>query len=224
MLSQESVNDKEPDRNEHGVRGFLKRKWWLGVGAIVAIFGVIFAILTYSHGSGSSSEQTIRANNGNCVIQAGNGNTCSVNQTQPMRATSSPKITAAQNRSADCQTLSTNANKESTQLLTLQRTISIDDPTSRVTAHTSGFASAYNRAFSLMQLVHASEDKFESDGGVINVDPKLDGDLSDMANDLPSLQKAVVYRGLGGPQWNQLSNYSSDFGLLATLKCVLWIE
>lgn len=220
MSTRENANNK-PGEYKRGSGDFLKRKWWLGVGAIVGLVGVIIATITLMQGSDNSPKQSVRANDGNCVIQAGNGNTCSVNQIQSSHATSSPSMTLAQMRMTDCQTLTKDAGKESNQLLTLKTTIFIDDPTSRVIGHTSGFTSAYNEAFSLMQIVRTDRDKFESDHGVINVDPQLDGDLNDMASDLPSLHEAVVARGIGGVQWNQLYNYSQDFSLLAGLKCVL---
>lgn len=148
MSFPESFSNNKPNRNEHGTRGLLKRKWWLGIGAIVTTIGVIVTILTLIRGPDSSSDQTIRANDGNCVIQAGNGNRCSVYQLRAPRATSAPIITSEQSRLADCQVLAADANNEAVQLLTLKSTISIDDPTSRVTDHTSEFAPAYNRAFS----------------------------------------------------------------------------
>lgn len=134
--------------------------------------------------------------------------------------TTSPELTAAQKRLIDCQALTTDAADESTELLALKNAIFVDDPTSRVTGHTASFAASYSRTLAIMQLIIARKDRFENEGGTINVDPKLDGDLNDMSSDLYSLREAVVNNGIGGPQWNQLSSYAHDFSLLAGLKCV----
>jgi hypothetical protein len=125
----------------------------------------------------------------------------------------------AQRRASACQALVTAGGNEANELLLLKGSITVDDPTSRVTGHGPGFEAAYQRVLALRQLVADREGEFENYGGVINVDPKLNGDLRVMLSVLPDLYQAVRSNGIGGSQWNQLTDYSTDFSELAKLKC-----
>jgi hypothetical protein len=217
--TKKSTKQAKSSQNGQATSGYLSKKWWLGVGAIVSAIGVIVGIVAIAKAPGESSPRTISAKNGNCIIQGGNGNSCSAIQASPSINPTVRRLTASQQRVIDCHALATDAADESTELAILKSSISVDDPTSRVTAHTSSFGAAYARAIALMQLIIARKDRFENDGGKTRVDPRLEGDLTDMASDLPSLHAAVLSNGVGGSQWNQLSDYSHDFNLLATLRC-----
>jgi len=219
MSSKEGTGQEKVDRNRRSIRRFLGSKWWLGIGAVVGAIGVIIAILPLIRGSDSSSSQTVRANNGNCIIQSGNDNTCNADQAGSSRSASRLSLTSAQNRLTDCRALAADAGDEASQLIILKSSISVDAPTGRVIGNSADFAAAYDRTLTLMQQVLERKGRFKSDGGIINVDPKLDGDLADMSSDLPNLHEAVVNRGLGDAQWNQLTDYATDFNLLAGLNC-----
>lgn len=64
-----------------------------------------------------------------------------------------------------------------------------------------------------------SEQRYRNAGGQITIDPKLGGDLIQLPIDLANLRQAVLRRGDGGAQWNQLSNYEADFQQLAQITC-----
>jgi hypothetical protein len=47
----------------------------------------------------------------------------------------------------------------------------------------------------------------------------LGGDLIQIGIDLANLRQAVRNHGVGGAEWNQLSNYQADFQQLAQMTC-----
>jgi hypothetical protein len=215
MAAEKGIRHGRPPQNDdHGTGRVLSKKWWLGIGAIVAIIGTIVTIF-----NASSATQYVRAKNGDCIIQGGNGNTCSADQVQPSQGASPPELTTTRSRLIDCQALTADAADESAELVDLKSAISVDDRTGRVTGHTATFGTSYSRTLALMQLTTARKARFESEGGSTRIDPNLDRDLNNMGDELLSLHEAVLDNGIGADQLNQLSGYSRDFSLLSDIKC-----
>ena len=85
---------------------------------------------------------------------------------------------------SDCKALTDAARKEATTLIDLQNSIQLDAPTSRVTGHTAGYASAYNQAFALIDTITSYEQRYKYDGQRITGDPYLDSDLRQLPTDV----------------------------------------
>ena len=122
-------------------------------------------------------------------------------------------------RSAYCRTLVNSAAREATALGSLQSSISVATPSGRIVGHSAGFSAAYNAVTSQTRNVIQAVQHYKSHGGQISSDPKLGGDLIQIYIDLANLHEAVLSNGSGGAQWNQLSNYQSDFQQLAQMTC-----
>jgi hypothetical protein len=127
--------------------------------------------------------------------------------------------TGRESRSVYCRALVNSAARESAALGMLQRSITVSSPSGRVTGHSAEFRTAFTAATTGVQRVITTEVQFKSHGGQVSSDPRLGGDLIQISTDLTNLQRAVLNRGNGGAQWNQLSNYQSDFQQLAQMAC-----
>jgi hypothetical protein len=122
-------------------------------------------------------------------------------------------------RQRDCQVLKAAAAREATELANLQGSLSIIQQSGRIAGHTPSYRTAYNRALMNIQTVAAAKQRYKSDGARIATDPKITDDLNQMLIDLPNLHQAVSTHGIGGAEWNQLSDYRVDFEQLSQMQC-----
>ena len=130
-----------------------------------------------------------------------------------------PTQTRAHGRAVDCHALVDSADSEVAALGKLQNSITVATPTGRVTGHAPVFGAAYDAVIAGTTALIRAEEHYKSEGGQVTADPKLGGDLIQINIDLTNLHRAVLNRGLGGAQWNQLSNYEADFQQLAQMAC-----
>lgn len=86
MADEKNRGNSQSGRNRLSLTRFLSRKWWVGIAAIVALIGTILGILAATQTSPDQSNNSVRAKNGNCVIQGGNNNTCNSGQVQQSAA------------------------------------------------------------------------------------------------------------------------------------------
>jgi hypothetical protein len=196
---------------------FLRRKEWVVAGVLVALASLF--VVFFGLGTSDPATQAASANRGNVIIQGGKSKNGSINIVEPSPPASPSQGTPAETHATACLALKRSAVDEAMELTILKGTISVDAPTSRVTGSTPEFSSSYTQTMQLMRAINDNEAAFEDDGETISADPRLDGDLGAMGGVLPSLRQAVLDKGVGGDQWNQLTDYAHDFRLLRTLKC-----
>jgi hypothetical protein len=191
--SKRKTNRQKPSEKEPGREGR-----WAKLSAIAAVASVIVAYIAFAYPNHLfpwAAAQT---------------------HATPPRATQTP---LAQLRAIWCQALTDSAGKEASALGDLKDSITVDDPSSRVTGHTSGYANAYTQVKDQLENVSKSEGRYKSYGGKITTDPYLDDDLNQLPQDLSKLHAAVQDNGIGGQEWNQLTTYRADFQSLLQMVC-----
>jgi hypothetical protein len=125
----------------------------------------------------------------------------------------------AQLLAISCQALADSAGKEASALGDLKDSITVDDPSSRVVSHTSGYEKNYEQVEAQLDSVTRAESHYRELGGKITADPSLDNDLNQLPQDLTHLREAVRQNGNGGQEWNQLTTYRSNFHGLSEMTC-----